>query len=311
MTPRDLVALVGALAWPVVVVVAILLLRRPLSQFLKEAGSRLSSVSFAQLSVELAVVPRTRLPWEIAGQDVRYAARADVFDTAAHDLFQQLSQPGAADYMVAGLGSGKSWLTTRLYIFAAMLERMRDLRCVVFVAGPAESPNRFVGLASPARIRWSLAKAYPYLEGAFARACAKGYGNNPFEIETDIGGLPADQARELVRAFLMDEQIQMPGPMLEPDWLVLPKLRPTDLDSCEHAEWLTANRVEELLGLTAGTVETQSLLDSLDTPTEERVKAIVRRKGRYVALLDAHGRFTNLVDRESLIERVAESSAQR
>ena len=76
-------------------------------------------------------------------------------------LFEQLEDVDEAlDYLAIDLGTGR-WLTSRLFIFAIMLQRMRDLRCFVFLAQEGDEGGRFLGTASPDKVRWALAYLAP------------------------------------------------------------------------------------------------------------------------------------------------------
>jgi hypothetical protein len=167
------VQLVGALAWPAAILAAVVLLRKPLASLLEDLGKRATKLSIFQFAVELATVPELAPSWNVPGGDVRQLTRADVFDSATMSLFQELSGAGASDYIVVDLGGGNQWLSSRLYIFVLLLQRMRRLTSVVFTAAKGDETGVFIGIADPARVRWALAMEYPWLESAFARAYAQ------------------------------------------------------------------------------------------------------------------------------------------
>jgi hypothetical protein len=81
-----------------------------------------------------------------------------------------MQDPTALDFATIDLGGGESWLTTRLLLFALLLEELRGLRCLVFVHTAPGVGQEFLGLASPVSIRRALASTYPWLDAAVADA---------------------------------------------------------------------------------------------------------------------------------------------
>ena len=76
----------------------------------------------------------------------------------------------------------------------------------------------------------------------------------------------------------------------------------------EHAKWVAQARFERLFG---DVLRESWLLDSPDSSTEEKAGAILRREGKYVALVDEDKRFKGLVDRQDVLEKVAHHTGQR
>jgi len=104
------------------------------------------------------------LAWPIA-----VASSAEMNDSERL-MLEQVQIGAPADYAVIGLGEGKEWLTSRLYIAAVMMERMRGLQTFVMVEQCATADRRFVAVASVRQLRWALARRYPWLEAAWTRA---------------------------------------------------------------------------------------------------------------------------------------------
>ncbi len=171
---RDLVELVRATAWPVTVIAAVFFFRKPLSQFLANLGQRVKKFSIFEFALELSSVPEFTPSWSAPSlSDVRQPSPADQFSSYAMALIEQIRSDAASDYAVIDLGTGQQWLTSRLFIFAVLLQRMRALRCFVFVETAGETHQKFIAMASPEGVRWGLARRYPWLEQAFAQS----YGN--------------------------------------------------------------------------------------------------------------------------------------
>ncbi len=317
MTSRQFVDLVASLAWPMVALLGIILLRKPLGELVKEFGKRATKFSLFQFAVELSTVQELAPSWNVPTGDVRQLTRADVFDSATMSLFEELSSAGASDYIVVDLGSGRQWLTSRLYIFALILRRMRGMRCVVFTANKQEATGAFVGLAEPAQVRWSLAAAYPWLESAFAKAYAQVAPSQPAPgtrfIVSEEGALDPMTANRLVREFLTHIQFTPAAPLpvgvaapavppQPPEWTELSSPPPGPPQIWEHASWLDLTTLEQTLGRN---LRRDLFEDSPDLPAEERTRAIARRPGLFVPLVAQGHRFNGLIDRQALLEAIA------
>jgi hypothetical protein len=129
------------------------------------------------------------------------------------DLLNQIQGQGPSDYAVIDLGSGRSWLTTRLFVFAILLRRMRALRALVFVETQDGIAQRFLGVALPDTVRWRLAREYPWLEDAYAHA----YCHIPDRmIRSEVGALDPYTAGMLVEQFNLNRGPVPDGPFARP-----------------------------------------------------------------------------------------------
>jgi hypothetical protein len=222
----------------------------------------------------------------------------------AVELFKQFEDNKIADYVVIDLSTGPPWLTSRLYIFAIMLERMRGLRCFVFLETRDDVNQRFLGIASPNRVRWALARRYPWLEMAFAKAY---FNTSGLRILSTTGALDREVAQEVVYHYLSNPNIQQllpPNTSPNPDddeW----EFRRTEdgLQLWEHAKWLDATLLGQDLSDILQRDESAWLVESPTSSYTEQVRSILRRKGSFVALLDEQMRFKSLIDRQDFLER--------
>lgn len=153
-TFQEFVDLANAIAWPIAVAVSVMFLRKPIASAL----GRATKITAFQVSLELAAVPEFQTAKE-AGSPfaLRQPAAGREFPSGAPALFDQISDPSTAEYVVIDLGSGDRWLTSRVFIFSVLLERMRGLQCVVFLETGPGGRRRFLGLATPDHVRWSFA----------------------------------------------------------------------------------------------------------------------------------------------------------
>jgi hypothetical protein len=305
MNVADFIDLVRAVAWPVVVVTAVLLLRKSLRSFLEGMGQRATKLSIFQFAVELSEVPEFTPAWSGPYlSDVRQPTPAAEFQSGAMALFEQIRDETASDYAVIDLGEGKKWLTSRLFIFAVMLQRMRGLRCLVFLETSGGVRRRFVGMAPPDVVRWSLAMRYPWLESALAKAYSNELTYN--EIRTVHGGVDPHVANQVVMRFLEDiQQAEAPATQDNTKWVTLKDSQGNQ--TWEHARWLDGARLQRTLG---HAIENAWVPDSPNAPADERAKMVLRREGPYVAVVEDGKVFRALIDRHTLVEQVAKDAAE-
>src|SRR5262249_16950846 len=109
--------------------------------------------------------------WSSGPLDLRHKAKAiEVTDSTAMTFLAQLRERGDVDYAEVNLGDGNEWLTSRLFIMAIVFARMRGLRAFVFLETSGNIRNRFVCWTQPEKVRWALARRFPWLEQAYAEA---------------------------------------------------------------------------------------------------------------------------------------------
>jgi hypothetical protein len=159
------VELVKALAWPLITIVAALVYRTRIGKFVQAVGERATHFSLFKVEVELtsASKPATTPLLE----DIQRAPSSAQVSHSSRTMIAQVQDSAPADYALIDVGQGGEWLMTRLFIGAVMLERMRGLRCFVFTEQSQPTDRRFVALASPSQVRWSLAQRFPWVEVAF------------------------------------------------------------------------------------------------------------------------------------------------
>ncbi len=188
------VEIVKATAWPVVVLMAAFAFRKPLIRLVRTIGERATKLSLFNFGVEL--LPAARPSAGTTLEDIKDVSPADVGDSSSM-LFHQVQDSTPADYAPLNLGKGDEWLTSRLFVAAALLERMRGVECFVFLEPDGNVDRRFVAIADARRLRWVLARRYPWLETAFARAYAEA-------APTGRAAVPARPGVAAVAALLPD-----------------------------------------------------------------------------------------------------------
>jgi hypothetical protein len=167
-----MVEIAKALAWPIAVLLAALVFRKPLSAFLGTIGGRISKFKVFNLELELAsAASATSTPLL---DDIRSVANSAELSDSSRQMIKQVQVGTPADYAIIDIGAGREWLTSRLYVAAAMMERMRRVQVFVFVESMPGVERRFVALASLRQVRWTLAQKHPWRGIAARRRLAAG-----------------------------------------------------------------------------------------------------------------------------------------
>src|SRR5206468_215783 len=161
-----IVEVIRILAWPILVVIGFILFRGPISAFFTALGSRASKIGVFSVSVELAALPEAQ-PWSGPAIDDLKAEYPTAAGDSSGSLFRAVAETAHADYITVDLEEGRAWLTSRLFILAAVIPRVRTIKRIVFLGGVARA---YVGSAPPAVIAVVLAKRFPWLEEAYLRA---------------------------------------------------------------------------------------------------------------------------------------------
>lgn len=286
------VEIVKAVAWPLAAIGAALVLYKPLSRFVEAIGARATKLSVFKVEVELASGVRPAA--SPALENIKNPESALMTDSSA-GLFQQVQDATPADYALIDIGSGDEWLTSRLFIGAAMLERMRGVECLVFVGRVETTDGKLLAVAPLRRVRWALAQFQPWLESAFAMAYSVATSNqpSPLLIKSVTGALEPKVATEVVKEFI--RLVQNPIQGNDSDWVDISRERK------EHAAWVTNTLLQQLL--TADAYGAWAL-DDPDKPRVERAKAVLRRRSPFVALVNQDRQLARLIDRRALLEEV-------
>jgi hypothetical protein len=167
---------IAALVWPIVIAIIFLRYKDAITNISASLASRVTKLEFAGISLDLAKEATAKpylldLSKLVSGVDLRHKGTSTDFDSDSTRTFlQKLAETGTADYAIINLGTGKEWLTSRLYIMAILFARIKGLKALVFVETVNNLRERYVGWAEPEKVRWAMANHYPWLERAYAAA---------------------------------------------------------------------------------------------------------------------------------------------
>jgi hypothetical protein len=142
------------LAWPIAALVGLVVLRKPLSEFVSALGGRATKFSAVGVELELSVARQPRRETASFLEQVRDPTRSMVQDSSSA-IQEQIAVREPVDFIVVDLEDGHAWLTSRLYILAEMMPRMRGVKAIAFVNSAPSGPQRFVGVASASQVRWA------------------------------------------------------------------------------------------------------------------------------------------------------------
>jgi hypothetical protein len=178
------------------------------------------------------------------------------------------------------LGDGKAWLSSRLFILAALIPRVRPIQRIVFVRDPAKL---FLGECPPTSLAQALAEKYPELKKKYI------VSNTSAPL---FGPVAPNEARQVLEQFL--HAIRKGWEEGNPDWTDLGKYH-------EYAVWVSDSSLVELLGRRLNTIAVKR-----DLSEDSRVAAriLLRQREDYVAVVDVDGGFLRLVDRRKAIDQV-------
>jgi hypothetical protein len=340
----DIVDLVQVVIWPAVLLILLLVYRKELPRLIQTIGSRVTSLSTGVLTLQfIATEPPKEVQSRLDAIREPTSAGASVTPSGERSLIELIHAGRPCDYLVIDLGSGKSWLTSRLYLFSTVLPRLLQLKCLVFVGTRELTPRYFYGISTPEAVRRSLEKKYPWLSKVLIEAqinqLASGQPSNRY---VSWNFAYSESGKAALKAIRQGKDLEWDLPMAESLQTVISDLIiPIDLEQPQQAETLVSNflnnpqirrplstgngdkdwvrfrEIEEHARWISGEKELKRLLEAelkreclVENANEEpRVieRAFLRKNGDFVAQVDSDGRFLRLIDRNALVEKVARS----
>jgi hypothetical protein len=317
--------LVKSLAWPVILALALYFFRKPVARLLEGLGKqRITALSVLDVKLEFAASMESKQAWsDLPIDDSLFGGYVD--GTTVNDLFDRINDDTAWTYMIVDIEHGKKWLLSRLFLFTAILQQMGFLKCVVFVESRNGCSRRFLGTATPEHVYAGLSKKYERFALALKRSYLDHYVQQNAALETPSPngksestptlkpalksavalneGLPKGAAGKIVNGFMKNEEIQKPHTdnPLEGEWVKIKQTK--DETTWEHTKWLDTDSFRKDL-LEALVDHSPSYMeDDPDVSKEKRIRRLLRRDVRYVALVNKQREFLRLFDREPLVKQ--------
>jgi hypothetical protein len=245
----DVAKLVAAVAWPLVVLFAILWLRRPLVPIFERVARNLKTLSIGSVSIELGEDASTSSQGLDAIADLSIGS--ELPQSNKPTLAKELAKADPLPYTVIDLGRGKRWLSSRLYLFVVLLRRTRGLGTVIFIETREDVAGRFVGLARAEALERALETANPWLAIQMAGAYSQVF--TPYVAEgiggEQVGWLYEQVANDFVTRIQTDSPPAHAAGTVQmvPDGWVLLGGTP-NAPRIEHASWLTGPELNRLVG---------------------------------------------------------------
>lgn len=340
------VGFTSALAWPIAAILIALVFRKPLGKFLGGLAGRVTKLSAFKVEMELAKAPSVA-----AGpllDDIRSATTLAPIADSTRMMLEQAQIAMPADFAVIDLGAGEEWLTSRLFVAATMLKRMRGAKVFVFLETTPDTLRRFVAIGTMAEVRWWLAGQYPWLEAAWLRTYMNIFPSGPpttapagttvpvgaawlpdpltlnifpSPIQPPTGAFEPWRARDVVSQYIQLLQIPAPGAVpasSAPASVMAPVVTvnttvPGDTwvtfasGTQERAAWVTRSMLESMLPQEAFEL---FMDEARDAPRSKRTRALLRRRGPFVALVRGDREYVRLVNRSKLVEELAAYSGE-
>jgi len=328
---KDFVSLVQAIAWPIVLVVVVMIFRRQIPKLVEALGGKISSLSVIGVTIEFTAVEPTTETLSILNDIREPSPTGPPPSSAILILLDMVKKSPQADFLVIDLRDGQAWLTSRLYLFALVLAPALGLRSFLFVGNKGLVPRYFLGLTPPNSIVLSLEKHYPWLRQVMVETqleLQRCYDPNPETKEaikrlfspssSSTGEWDAGKADALskivhqlvdplnlyergnnvdtfVRRFFENTNIRRPKSALDKDWINLGEFD-------EHARWIKDE--QGLLDLMGDALRRENVVDNSGTEQGFFEKAVLQKQGDFVAVIDPEGRFERLIDRSALVARI-------
>lgn len=341
------VRFIQAVIWPVTVLVILYLFRSEIPRLVEGLGRRVSRVSFANVSLELAVATEIAPEiWRSLTRDLQETTAVPQVPDSGSSLFRLIQGGERADYVRIDLGDGDRWITSRLYIFALIPFQLLQVRALVFLETRDGVTGRFAGLASPDSVRAALGSRYSWFEAAWLTTQMSFWSVGPeaqsafltlINAKSKPGQLtwsdlylalpPLVQdaykpvsvtepqpAESLARTWLGDPSIYREVASTAPQTAGWLRLGPSKFDSTkvreERAQWIRSGAdLDKVLGgalIHANVIESGTI-----TRSDVYRQAVLQWSSEFVAVSDNEGRFKRLLDRDSMIARLATDQAER
>jgi hypothetical protein len=300
----DVASVIGAILWPVIILV--ILFSKRFSALLEALLNRITKVEIAGITLELPPAASTAIQEK---EELAFWQKVDSFEINASSppaFIKHLTDGKQADYITLDLGTGESWLTSRIFFISILYYQIKGVKAIVFTETVNGGTKKYLGWISSEKIRWLLAKKYKWLEVEYQKSYSASLANSRIISSSgmldDYQHMPASQ--ELLRLFLVS--IQKPAKTasdINDEWVQLKK---TD-SNWERAHWVNNDLLQQIAGdeMCRDYVRHSELRLKTDM---EKARIIAGFKGQYVAVVFDDGRLDYLVDRQKLLEQLAVQS---
>jgi hypothetical protein len=250
-------------------------------------STRITAISAFKVKIELGrLSAASTLSTKLEGLGKITANESQIMAIAS-----DFTKSGTADYVTIDIGQeSDEWLTSRLFLLSALLERGRAVRSMVFLQA-----GRFIGAATPRDVRSALAMFFFEYEASLA--FSYGILGNGDPADNFRGGLSKAAVQQLATGFLNNPRvICSPGPPpITNGWVYL-------APNWEFANWITPSGLTEMIGYR---LVTSAVIADVGPADSKTIRSIVTQPGAYIALTKTDGTFLHLCDRTALLASIA------
>lgn len=311
----NMVELLKVIVWPATIIFLIFWFQEPVFALLMRISQRATRFKVLAVEVELgALVPASPM----LNTTAETLKQADINASGVQFIIAGIKRSAASDYALITLRTANesAWLTSRLFLFSAFLDRNRAARCIVFT----DEGGVFIGCAAPRNVRASLGARFPEYELALllapshiCNATAPEWNLNEFKN----GELSESALNVIARNFLQHPGIVCvnnapPKSKLSPNepecgWVRIDRSAKGGILTWEHAEYVTADGLRTILG---NTLELGRVTGMPGPSISEAIaRSIISQSGTFVAFVGQGNKFLGLCDRTLIADKVARSAA--
>jgi len=308
-----MIELLKVVVWPATIIFLLFRFQEPITAVLMAIGQRATRVKVFEFEVELSeLVPAS----PVLNASAEILKQAVVQESGMQLMIAGIKSSARADYALIALGadSERAWLTSRLFLFSALLDRNRAARCIVFTG----ESGTFIGVAAPRDVRASLGARFPEYE----RALLVAYGQEAvakWDLSEFRDGELSETALNKIARLFLDTVSTAAGQPKSTSW-------PQETDAgwvhinrsgkggnapstWELAEYVTAGGLQTLLGDKLGTGRVIGVASP--AANEAIARAIIEQPGTFVAFVSEPNKFIGLCDRTIIADKVARSAASQ
>jgi hypothetical protein len=299
----DIAAIIAATVWPIIIL--LVLFSKRFKTLVESLSSRITKLEVAGVKIEMpqatSYQPETGMMAEFGNMFEKLGAGSVMPENSnVSSLIDLLMKGKDGEYTVLDLGSGESWLTSRIYILSILFPMVKSVKYLVFVSTAYGNNKKFIGWINVQKMRWSLAMKYPHLEMAYQNVYGEEIKNE--SITTVNGRLGNNSNWNPPTARLLNSFVQKikSDKSLGEGWV---KIKSSS-ETWEQASWVTDILLRDIAG---DELQTESVTISELRAKSDRDKTLIiaNMEGRYVPVVNHEGRFEYLIDRHKLLERVA------
>lgn len=266
--------------WPLLIIIILLLFHKQIKVLIPN----LKKISFAGFDLEISKAKEIPSLIDNEPNTINFGATSHVGTLSSHlnSIIAHIADIQAYDYIVIDIGNNDKWLTSRLFILSVVFPRICKLKQIVFVQSDPHcaTKQKFIGLMEAELVPRALAYRFNEYERLINELLSQRTKN--LDIQ---GKFNKDDALNIISAFISSVQIDTLRPLI-----IL------DSGASEHAEWLSNDRLNELVGCNLVTKAINSSWSN-----KKKLRRTIQLDYDFLAVVDEEGYFEYVVNRRKII----------